>query len=213
MKRFYIIGALVGTLLLLAGLGWLLEPAGSSTSNKTAAVTTDGELGQAGSAGGNGTVTSANRSTVPTPSARDSSGTAVAADSVTGSTQTRPVSLIGGQAVEYPGSFASASVQVGGSNYKLTPNQLGNFQQVNVGPKQKVHVQVSYPQGSEGDHVAVTVEDGGHLNEKEMSEVASLDTDHNVNFQFQTTDQAGIYRVALRSGADVKVLNFWVGNN
>lgn len=126
-------------------------------------------------------------------------------------TAIRPVSMVGNQRVFYPGQFAKAEVTAGGKSYALTPNQLGNFQRINVGPKEKVQVQVAYPQGAEGDPVAVVVEDGGHLNENQMSEVAALDKQQNVRFQFQTTGQSGIYRIVLNNGADVKVLNFWVG--
>ena len=212
MKRNYVVGAVLGVIvILLAGLSWMLGPTRSPAPNTPVAVATVNGPGHVVS-DDEGVTASAAIGSKSAPAGPASSGNAVATGGSTpGSAKPRPVSLIGGQAVDYPGSFAAASVQVGQANYKLTPNQLGNFQQVVVGPKQKVQVQVSYPDGSAGDKVAVTVEDGGHLNEKQMSEVASLDADHNVNFQFQTTDQAGIYRVALRGGADVKVLNFWVG--
>jgi hypothetical protein len=120
-------------------------------------------------------------------------------------------SMVGGHAVEYPNQFADASVHAGNQNYLLTPNQLGNFERVNIAPKQKVAVDVSYPEGQAGDPVSVEVEDGGHLNQNQMAEVTALDGQDSIHFQFQPTDQAGIYRIVLRSGADVKVVNFWVG--
>jgi hypothetical protein len=121
------------------------------------------------------------------------------------------VSTVAGHPVAYPGEFAKASVQVDGKSYQLTPNQLGNFQRINIPAKGVVQVSVAYPQNQAGDAVAVEVVDGGQLNKGQMSEVAELDEQKNVQFQFQATDQSGIYRIALRSGADVKVLNFWVG--
>jgi len=133
------------------------------------------------------------------------------AATASGNVPKQPLSLVGGKPVSYPGRFAEASVQVGDKTYTLTPNQLGNFQRINLVAKQVVQVQVAYPQGSAGDAVSVEVEDGGHINDKQTSEVAALDDQNNVHFQFQPTDQAGIYRIALRSGSDVKVLNFWVG--
>jgi len=126
-------------------------------------------------------------------------------------TGAKPVSRIGGHPVVYPGKFAKAEVRTGNQVFELTPNQLGNFQQIQMGPKQKVSVQVAFPEGQPGDPVAIEVKDGGQLDGKQMAEVVALDNQDDIQFQFQTTDQSGIYRIALRSGADVKVVNFWVG--
>jgi cytoskeletal protein RodZ len=121
------------------------------------------------------------------------------------------VSTVAGHKVEYPGQFVQAVIQANGKSYELTPNQMGNFERVYVAPKDKVQVQVSYPQGQAGDAVAVEVEDGGNLNKDQMSEVAKLDEQKTIQFQFQTTGQEGIYRIALRNGPDVKIVNVWAG--
>jgi len=126
-----------------------------------------------------------------------------------------PVSLVGGSKVVYPGQFAEASVNYKGTVYHLTPNQIGNFERVNMDTNSTVKVQVAYPQAQVGDTVAVEVEDGGTLSSQAakaaMSQVSRLDNQKTVNLQFSTTDNEGIYRVLLRNGADVKVLNFWAG--
>jgi hypothetical protein len=138
----------------------------------------------------------------------NSQGAETAATSMDGS---RPISMVGGHPVTYPGAFAQAKIRIGNQSLQLNPNQLGNFQRIDVAARAKIQVQVAYPNGQVGDPVAIEVKDGGHLNDGQMAEVTALDSQDTVQFQFQTTDQLGIYRIALRSGSDVKVVNFWVG--
>jgi hypothetical protein len=123
----------------------------------------------------------------------------------------QPVSLVSGHPVAYSGAFVAAAVRVDGKDYHLTPNQVGNFPRIDVKTKDTIHVQVAYPQGQPGDAVVVESEDGGSLDGKKTANITTLDSQQAVEFNFHTTEQPGIYHVALRNGADVKVLNFWAG--
>lgn len=109
---------------------------------------------------------------------------------------------------ERPGE---AAVEVKGTVYHLMPNQLGNFQRINIEPNAKITARVSFARGEEGDPVTAEVEDGGVLGGKQMGQVLKLDAQKTAEVQFQAKNQDGIYRVLLRQGADVKVLNFLVG--
>ena len=108
------------------------------------------------------------------------------------------------------GQPATAQINVDGESYQLTPNQIGGFQRITVSPKAKIDVSLAYPQGQPGDVVGVEVEDSGSLSGGASAKAMSLDKRKTLAFQFQTTEQIGIYRITLRNGADVKSLNFWV---
>lgn len=108
-----------------------------------------------------------------------------------------------------------AQVKVGGQVYLQKPNQIGGFPRIEIEPKAKVSVQVNYPAAAPGDAVVVQVEDGGRLQvngKSAMSTVASVDAQNNIQFAFQATQQLGIYRIALRNGANVQVVNLWAEN-
>jgi hypothetical protein len=114
-------------------------------------------------------------------------------------------------------------VQVGGRAYELTPNQVGNFQRIYVQPSETIPVEVAYEEGKAGERVAVSAEDGGGVWQGVSGKgegargkgaggfVAALDGQQKVAFEFQATEHRGIHRVVLRKGNDVKVLDFWVG--
>jgi hypothetical protein len=123
----------------------------------------------------------------------------------------QPIKVEYAEPVAESGEHVKASVTVGGQEYQLSSNQIGCFPRIYVEPQATIPVKLSYPDGNPGDSVVVEVEDGGHLNGRQMAEVATLDDQKTVQFQFQTTEQSGIYRIALLNGADTKVLNFWVG--
>jgi hypothetical protein len=114
----------------------------------------------------------------------------------------------------------TARVQVGGRAYELTPNQVGNFQRIYVQPSETIPVEVAYEQGKAGERVAVSAEDGGGVWQGVSGKgqgaggtgtVATLDERLRIAFNFRATEHRGIHRVVLRKGADVKVLDFWVG--
>jgi len=109
---------------------------------------------------------------------------------------------------EKPGE---ANIRVAGKSYHLNADGAGDFERIHIEPKQKIAVQVSYPQGEPGAKIIVEVVDGGHLDNKTIVQVQSLDAARSVAFNFQASDPTGIYRVTLRYGADLKELNFWAG--
>jgi hypothetical protein len=106
---------------------------------------------------------------------------------------------------------AQAEISLKSGTIKVSCNQVGNFQRIVVGPEEQIPVKVNFPDAQPGDAVAVEVKDGGHMNVSDMAKVLKLDTEKTLQFKFQPTAQAGIYRIALRKGAKVRVLNFWVG--
>jgi hypothetical protein len=119
-----------------------------------------------------------------------------------------------------PGQRVTARVQVGGRAYDLTPNQVGNFQRIYVQPGETIPVQVAYEEGKAGEPVAVSAEDGGGVWQGVSGKgqgaggtgtAATLDERLRIAFNFKATEHRGIHRVVLRKGADVKVLDFWVG--
>lgn len=98
--------------------------------------------------------------------------------------------------------------------YQLKPNQLGFFDQVsNIQPLQVVPVEVSYPQGKVGEKVILAAEDGGRFDNGKMFSSAELDAQKKISFNFQVSDQSGIFHVSLRKGNDIKVIQLWVGRD
>jgi hypothetical protein len=108
------------------------------------------------------------------------------------------------------GSPVQALVQIGAQNYQLSPNQVGEFDQVHVAPESTLHVSMAYPQGDPGDIINLEIEDGGTINGKGFATVVSLGDDHQIHFDFKVNQEDGVYRVEARSGGDTKMLNFWV---
>jgi hypothetical protein len=102
---------------------------------------------------------------------------------------------------------------VDGQIYRQTVNQLGVYPLLIIKPKGQVEIHISYPGDRTGDPIAVQVQDGGHLvvdnGQSAMSEVATIDQQNSIDFQFKATEQLGVYRVALRDGASVSVVNLW----
>jgi hypothetical protein len=126
--------------------------------------------------------------------------------------KSQPIKVEYAEPVAESGEHVKASVTVGGQEYQLSSNQIGCFQRVYVEPRAKIPVQLTYPDGNPGDTVVVESEDGGRIIESnKIVYVGNLGDDRNLAFQFETTTQQGTYRVVLRKGADVKQLEFWVG--
>lgn len=110
-------------------------------------------------------------------------------------------------------SFQKAS-RIPNKIYQLKPNQLGLFDQVsNIQPLQIVPVEVSYPQGKTGEKVILAAEDGGRFDNGKMFSILQLDAQRKVSFNFQVSDQSGIFHVSLRKGNDIKVIQLWVGHD
>ena len=110
-----------------------------------------------------------------------------------------------------PGQEAVAQVKLGGTTYELHPNQIGGFDRLNIEPKAKIPIRVTYANGNPGDPISIEVEDGGQLDNKKIAKVQSLDAAKQLAFTFSASEQSGIFRVVLRNGSDVKEISFWAG--
>ena len=109
------------------------------------------------------------------------------------------------------GSVAKAQVVVNGEVHHSEPNQIGYFKRVYVPPSSKIRVEVSLPDPMGGDWVIAEAEDGGAIDGVAMAKAFQLPKSRKVAFTFHATDNAGVHRVSLRHGAQVRVLDFWVG--
>ncbi len=93
-------------------------------------------------------------------------------------------------------------------------NSSGHFSRIgSVQPHQKVPVQIAYPDGHAGDRIAVVAADGGVFDNDQSVLLARLDNRKMPDFRFRVAAEPGLYRVFLRKGNDVKVLQFWVGKD
>ncbi|MBE7173358.1 MAG: hypothetical protein INR73_22490 [Williamsia sp.] len=96
--------------------------------------------------------------------------------------------------------------------HELKSGQTGFFNRVShLRPSQTVQIELSYPEGRAGEKVSVMVADGGKLDNGKRVKVVELDKQKKFSFGFQTTENAGIYRIILRKGFDSKVVQLWVG--
>jgi hypothetical protein len=113
----------------------------------------------------------------------------------------------------FDGQIAYATVSVGKLRYEhMTPNQDSCFSRIyNIQPLATVGIELNYPNGSKGDKVVVEVLDGGVLGNGKGVQVISLDGKRNMSFHFQVSDSLGLYRVTLRKGHDLKMIQLWVG--
>jgi biotin synthase-related radical SAM superfamily protein len=105
------------------------------------------------------------------------------------------------------------TVTTGSKSYQSTPNQLGSFDMVtNIQPRQKVPIEIYYPEGRAGEKVIIEVQDGGSLDNNKRVSILSLTNLNKISFGFQTASDPGIYRITLRKGSDLKVVQLWVGD-
>lgn len=120
----------------------------------------------------------------------------------------------------HAGQMVIATVTLGERSHKLSPNEVGDFQRVTVGPRQTIPVRVEYPEGRPGQAVVVQVMDGGTMVapgrpegiDHDMVRLLKLDERKCAEMAFRVTDNGGMHRVVLTNGADRKVLDFWVQN-
>ena len=106
----------------------------------------------------------------------------------------------------------TASAKVGAKNYALTPNQIGQFQRLNIKANATIPVEVAYPDGQPGDKVSLRALDGGRFEDQSQLKAVTLDVNKKLTFTFTVNAEPGIYRVGLSRGQDLKVLDFWVGD-
>ena len=93
----------------------------------------------------------------------------------------------------------------------LNPNQVGNFPTIDVRPQTPIAVAVIYTDGQVNQKVTLTALEGGTLGNGLVTQEVTLDSLKTASFSFATGGGRGLYRVAVRKGTDVKILEFWVG--
>lgn len=114
-----------------------------------------------------------------------------------------------------------ASFGIGSENYHLQPDRFGAFPRVSAAAKQTIPVTVQYSQGDVGETVVVQTVDGGELMDsnqsvhqadgKQIVQQVQLDSQLSAQFNFQTGNQGGNYRVAVSYRGQIQTLQFWVG--
>ena len=110
------------------------------------------------------------------------------------------------------GEPVSITIQLGGLPRQIYGDTNGVFPPVTVRAHQRVHVKVSYPEGTPGEVVQIQTQDGGTLDNELSSCVLPLDVQRNVAFWFESSGNEGTHRVTVRRGFDEKTLDFWVGS-
>ncbi len=91
----------------------------------------------------------------------------------------------------------------------LSPNQVGEFPRVYIKPGQKVSVRLRFPAAEAGARASVSVEDGGFVADKKAAIPLTLDAERVGEFEFTAGMEPGQYRVAVRQGADTRILVLW----
>lgn len=111
------------------------------------------------------------------------------------------------------GEYAEAFVRTAsGNGFRLTPNQLGEFQKTYVQPFERVSVEIAYASVAPGTPFAIAVQDGGSLKAGKTGAVVQLDDQQRLRFDFAASHNEGIHRVVVRSpDGDRKMLEFWAG--
>jgi len=96
--------------------------------------------------------------------------------------------------------------------YEVRPRQTGYFDVIsNISPEQTVSLEISYPKGRPGEKGVVIVADGGTLAEGKKVQQMQLNDQNNFSFDFKVAKDPGLYRVVVRKGDDLKVVQLWVG--
>ena len=93
----------------------------------------------------------------------------------------------------------------------LNPNQVGNFPTLDVRPQTLVGVEVIYTAGLANQGVALTALEGGTFNNGKTTQDLTLDRLKQASFSFTASSGRGLYRVSVRKGSDIKILEYWVG--
>lgn len=109
-------------------------------------------------------------------------------------------------------SEASAVLTIDGKEVKLgRPDALGVFPRQTIEPGAEVAMRVALPEAAEGDPVAVAVEDGGTLDNRQTVLMPRLDAARAVSFRYRAGTSSGLFRVTLRHPTGVKTVELWVG--
>jgi hypothetical protein len=115
--------------------------------------------------------------------------------------------------LQIKGEPATANFKVNEKVVALKANIGGYFQRIsNISPNASVPVEIYYPNGIEGEKVVLSVLDGGKIEGAETPvKVIYLTKEKKCLFNFQVTNQSGIFRIKVYKGADEKVVQLWVG--
>lgn len=103
-------------------------------------------------------------------------------------------------------------MKVADKTVELKTNSGGSFQRISgVKPDAVLPVEITYPDGKEGEPVAISVLDGGRINRDKIVDVVKLNAERICAFQFQVTGNTGLFRVLVTKGSDQKLVQVWVG--
>ena len=123
-----------------------------------------------------------------------------------------PLSLWAQFGVSMKETPATCRMKVNNKDYTLTSNLNGYFMQVSgVKPLTVILIEVTYADGSAGEKVVVTAEEGGRFDNQKQVMAVKLDNEKKCHFNFQVSSQEGIFEVSLYKGDDTKVIRLWVG--
>ncbi len=101
----------------------------------------------------------------------------------------------------------SAAVTLG--SVTVNPgNGAGKFALIGGQPDQVITITCQYPQGNASHPVQISLLDGGHL--LSVPQTTSTASDGSLKFQVQLGHDVGTYRVTLRDGQRLLLLQFWV---
>ncbi len=93
----------------------------------------------------------------------------------------------------------------------VSPNQVGSFPEILVRPQTLVGVEVFYIAGLANEAVTLIAMEGGTFGNGKTTQDLPLDSLKRASFRFAAGSGRGLYRVSVRKGTDVKLLEFWVG--
>lgn len=91
------------------------------------------------------------------------------------------------------------------------PNAQGEFARVIVPASTVISAVVPFPGAVPGTMISLQPEDGGELRGTAAAGKTMLGDDGQVRLEFQVGNFDGLQRVTLRQGAEMEVLQFWVG--
>jgi hypothetical protein len=113
-----------------------------------------------------------------------------------------------------PASILGAAVSVwatvnGVTTRELTSAQNGEFPQVTLPRGGEATVRIRWSGAKAGDRLVAAVEDGGTLGAGKLVLPLNAGADGTVSFDFKASDEPGIFRVAIRRGPELRVVQFW----
>ncbi len=98
------------------------------------------------------------------------------------------------------------------SEVELLPNSIGVFiPRPTVDPGAAVAIEVAYPQGTPGEVVVASVQDGGDLADRKAVQTLTLSNERKISFNFFTGANEGIYHISVQKGVDRKMIEVWAG--